>query len=150
MHLLKEGQSATLKLDAIQDTEFHGTVTDLGNVTVDKSETRGQLAWLYGTAESSGIRVFEVRIKIAEHDKRIRPGLNGDVKITIEEMKDVLSVPVDAVFKHDGRDVAYVKRRFGYAAQPIEVGQTAEGRVVVKSGLNEGDEVSLVEPEGGS
>jgi multidrug efflux pump subunit AcrA (membrane-fusion protein) len=63
-------------------------------------------------------------------------------------MKDVLSIPVEAVFKRDGRDIAYVKQGRRFEARPIETGQTAEGRVVVKAGLNEGDEVSLVEPEG--
>ena len=147
MSLLKEGQRATLNLDAIKDVEFHGKVIELGNVTLDKSETRGLMTWLYGSAESSGIRVFEVRIRIGEHDKRIRPGLNGDVKIIIEEMKDVVSVPVDAVFKRDGRDVAYVRQGRRFVARPIETGRTADSRVVVKSGLQEGEEVSLVEPE---
>jgi multidrug efflux pump subunit AcrA (membrane-fusion protein) len=148
MHFVKEGLPAILTMDAIKDVEFHGQVSETANVTLDKSETRGLVTWIYGSAESSGIRVFEVRVKIAESDKRLRPGLNGDVKIIVEEMKDVLSIPVEAVFKRDGRDIAYVKQGRRFEARPIETGQTAEGRVVVKAGLNEGDEVSLVEPEG--
>jgi hypothetical protein len=148
MHFVKEGLPAILTMDAIKDVEFHGYVRETANVTLDKSETRGLVTWIYGSAESSGIRVFEVRVKITESDKRLRPGLNGDVKIIVEEMKDVLSIPVEAVFKRDGRDIAYVKQGRRFEARPIETGQTAEGRVVVKTGLNEGDEVSLVEPEG--
>jgi multidrug efflux pump subunit AcrA (membrane-fusion protein) len=148
IRFIKSGLRAGVNLDAIKDAQFHGQVTEIGNVAMDKSETRGHVSWLYGASESVGIRVFEVKVRMDEHDKRIRPGLNGDVKITVEEMKDVLSIPVEAVFRRAGVQVAYVKEGRRFAARPIETGKTAEGKVVVTKGLREGEEVSLVEPEG--
>jgi hypothetical protein len=148
IQLIKEGLPAIIKMDAIKDTEFHGKVVEMSNVTMDKAETRGQSAWIYGRGEAGGIRVFEVKVRIEGNDKRIKPGLNGDVKIIVEEMKDVLSIPVDAVFRRDGREIAYVKQRRGFVERPIETGKTAEGMVVVTRGLQEGEEVSLAVPEG--
>ncbi len=147
IQLIKEGQRAVIKLDAIRDMEFHGVVTEISNVTVDKSETRGQVSWVLGSTESSGIRVFEVKIRIDEKDKRIRPGLNGSVKVIVDEMQDVLSVPLDAVFKRDEQSIVYVKQGWRFVPRPITTGKTADGRVVVLEGVEAGEELSLAEPE---
>ena len=146
IRLIKEGQRATVKMDAIKNTEFHGKVCEVGNVTVDRSETRGRSSWLYGQ-ESSGIRVFKVKIRVDEKDERIKPGLNGDVKIVVEEMKNVLSIPVHGVFRRNGEEVVYVREGRRFVAHPVETGKRAEGKVVIVKGLEEGDEVSLVAPE---
>ncbi|NOZ23930.1 MAG: HlyD family efflux transporter periplasmic adaptor subunit [Planctomycetes bacterium] len=148
IRLIKEGQSATIKMDAIKDVEFHGSVYEVGNVTFDKNETRGRSAWLYGE-ESSGIRVFKVKVRIKEKDERLKPGLNGYVKIISEEMKNVLSVPVHAVFRRDGQEIVYVREGRRWAVRPVETGKTAEGRVVIAKGLSEGETVSLAAPEAG-
>ncbi|MEW6355519.1 MAG: HlyD family efflux transporter periplasmic adaptor subunit [Planctomycetota bacterium] len=146
IRLIKDGQSAVIKMDAIKDAEFHGSVCEVGNVTLDKSETRGRSAWLWGE-ESSGIRVFKVKVRIQEKDERLKPGLNGDVKIVVEEMKNVLSVPLHAVFKRDGQPIVYVREGRRWAARPVEAGKTAAGKIIIVKGLGGGEEVSLMAPE---
>lgn len=144
--LIRLGQRATLKMDAIKDVEFQGKVSEVGNVTTDKGEARGRAAWLYG-GEGTAIRVFKVKVKMDQYDPRVRPGLNGNVKIIVEEMKNVLSIPEDGVFRRDGCLVSYVKEGRRLVPRPIETGKSAEGKVVILKGLAEGEEISLTAPE---
>lgn len=63
------------------------------------------------------------------------------------EQGDAIIVPRQAVFERDGR--MYVHRQEGsrFEAVEVELGSSSAGRVVITSGLAEGDRIALRDPE---
>lgn len=77
------GQDAKIELDAMPDTSFKGTVTEVGNAATN--------------AGSTGVTNFLVRILLLEQVEGIKPGMTATVDITTDKRKDVLFVPIQAV-----------------------------------------------------
>ena len=66
----------------------------------------------------------------------------------MSENPDVLYVPVSAVFVDDlDRTVVYVRDGETVRSQPVELGGSTERVAIVRSGIEEGDQVLLVPPE---
>jgi HlyD family secretion protein len=80
---VKVGQDAKIELDALPDTSFKGTVTEVGNAAAN--------------AGSSGVTNFTVKILLLEKVEGIKPGMTATVDITTDRRKDVLYVPIQAV-----------------------------------------------------
>ena len=131
---VEEGLPVKVGFDAFPDVELEGVVTDVANVGEKK---RG-----------SDIKVFQVLIKLKEIDKSIRPGMTTSNKILTFERKDVLSVPLEAVFTQDS--IAYVFKKSGFSInkKQVKIGDSNNVSVIIKEGLSENDEVYLNKPEG--
>ena len=83
----------------------------------------------------SGATVYSVKVKLAGANLgQLRLGMNGDARIIVHQVKQVLSLPLDAVV--DG----FVLLPDG-KKKPVAVGAEGEDTVEIKSGLGEGDAV---------
>lgn len=122
-----------IKPDAFSDHTFSGTVNSIANLAVNKDG-------------SSKIKVFPVEILLNESDKNLLPGLTVSCRIIIDEIEDVLYIPLDAVRPEGDKSFVYKKSGTGYDKIEIETGQNNSDYVVVVSGLKEGDEIALVDP----
>jgi HlyD family secretion protein len=82
----------------------------------------------------------------------LQPGMACTVKVTAYQKKDALKVPAAAVFTDDGEDdghYVYLAARDGKPEKrSVKVGKTAGDRTEIREGLQEGDEILLVRPEG--
>jgi len=90
---LVAGQKAKVRVDAVADVEYQGTVSEIGSSAVTKA--------------SAGVRVFNVKILFDQPDQRLRPGMTAQVDIVTERAVQALSVPVQSVVE---RDPAKLKR----------------------------------------
>jgi HlyD family secretion protein len=89
-------------VDAIPDTTFEGTVTEIGN-TAKRSIT--------STIE--GQTNFEV-VVVFDHDvPAVRPGMTADVDIATGTHGDVLTVPIQAVVVRTERELERANRKRG-------------------------------------
>jgi len=131
---VEEGLPVKVGFDAFPDVELEGVVTDVANVGEKK---RG-----------SDIKVFQVLIKLKEIDKSIRPGMTTSNKILTFERKDVLSVPLEAVFTQDSITYVFKKSGFSINKKQVKIGDSNNDSVIIKEGLSENDEVYLNKPEG--
>ena len=148
--LLKLDQHAEIRLDAVQDTRFTGKVIEIGAIAREKGEKRTG-HWWRGQAgrEDSGIRVFDIKIRLDGADPRLRSNMAGSAQIVIEQIPNAVSIPLTAVFKRsDGTSYAYVVEEGRAVRRTIRIGRSTEGRVVVAEGLAENEVVCLAEPEG--
>jgi multidrug efflux pump subunit AcrA (membrane-fusion protein) len=74
----------------------------------------------------------------------LKPGMSADVEVTIEQHENVLTVPVDAVVQTAEGTFCWVKTANGATQRrALQLGDTDGQSVVVKAGLQEGDEVWL-------
>ncbi|WP_187355331.1 efflux RND transporter periplasmic adaptor subunit ['Paenibacillus yunnanensis' Narsing Rao et al. 2020] len=80
------GQAATITLDALEDQEFSGKVIEIAKEG----------------SSSNGVSLFDVTVGLDESDG-VLVGMSAEVAITIEEKKDVLTVPIEAVSEVNGK-----------------------------------------------
>src|SRR5947209_14921039 len=82
---VKVGDKASVKVDAYGDRKFKGTVVQIANT----GKTTGT-----GTQEE--VTNFQVKLRIDDHDVRLRPGLSCTADIETDMVKDVVAVPMEA------------------------------------------------------
>jgi HlyD family secretion protein len=131
---IKKNLTVKVGFDAFPDIEMVGVVTDVANVGENK---RG-----------SDVKVFQVSIKLEGSDKNIRPGMTTSNKILTFEQKDVLSIPLEAIFSKDSITYVYKKSGFSVTKKQVKIGDSNNDSVIITDGLNEEDIVYLNKPEG--
>jgi RND family efflux transporter MFP subunit len=136
------GTRAELRLDAYPGARFKGEVVHVGALARQKISR--------ATGKPTGVKVFDVKIRVSEADPRLRPGLSATVDFLVDELNDALYVPIAAVFVDElDRMVAYRKVEGDVEARPLVLGGSTDRIAVVSEGLEEGDQVLLVAPEPG-
>lgn len=127
---IKLDQRVELRLDAVPGPVFEGKISDIG--TLAHRKERG-----------SRINVFDVKVLLDSTDDRLKPGMSARVDIIIDIFEDVLSIPIEAVFERDDTTIVY---NAGGDMIVVSLGLRNDNSVIITSGLEEGDEVSLVDP----
>ena len=89
---------------------------------------------------------YEVFVDIVETSDLIRPGLRGKVEIITERIEDVIQTPVSALLRENDRYFVLVKKGDDLEVRAVEIGSNNEQFVVIKSGVDVGEEV-LVDPD---
>ena len=132
---LREGMAAEIRVEAHPEVTYNGRIRRMSALARRKSRY-------------SPVQYFEVELELETTDpERMKPGQRLRATLLIEDLDDVLTIPREAVFDgEDGAKIAY--RRSGGGFEPVEIvlGPAALGRVVVESGLEEGDFVALQDP----
>ncbi len=100
-----------------------------------------------------GSRTFPARVSVANADANLMPGLSATVTLHLPTASRHVTIPRDALLRHpDGRTTAWVVENASTGAtaaeRVIEIGNTFDGRVEVRSGLSEGDLVVVEGNEG--
>jgi hypothetical protein len=132
---LREGMPAEVIVEAHPDVTFNGRIRRLSALARRKSRY-------------SPVQYFEIDLELEKTDpERMKPGQRVRATILIENLDDVLTIPRGAVFDgENGAKIAYVQTLSGFEPVEIILGPAALGRVVVESGLEEGDIVALQDP----
>src|SRR5512135_802402 len=124
-------QAATLSLDAIPNTTYHGQVVEVSQAG----------------DSSSGAVNFTVTVQVTDADAQVKPGMTVAVTITTKDVKDQLLVPNRAVRTLDGSRVVYILENG--QAKPIKVnlGVSSDTDSAVTGGaLKQGDLIILNPP----
>lgn len=87
-------------------------------------------------------RTLRVRVELPNPDGRLRPGLTAQVRLNRTSEQAVLWVPSEAVIR-TGRRALVMLAEDGGRYRPVEVrpGPESDGRTVILSGLEEGQQV---------
>ncbi|MCX6226307.1 MAG: HlyD family efflux transporter periplasmic adaptor subunit, partial [Bacteroidia bacterium] len=125
--------SVVIKADAYSDSTYTGKISTVANLAQNKDY-------------ESKIKIFPVQIKIDGIHKSLLPGLTVSCKIKIREIKDVLFIPVEGIFKSQGMEYVYVKSGSGFKRKDVKIGAINTDYAVVDEGLAEKDEVALSDP----
>jgi HlyD family secretion protein len=130
---LEKGMPVTVELDAFPGTRLSGTVEKVNEYPLPSG-------WWAGN-----VKEYEAIVKIKDFpaDLDLRPGMTAKVSIRVEQLSDVLVVPVEAVLAHGSQNVCVVRNARGLEARPVVLGPTNDKEVVVEKGLEEGEQVVL-------
>jgi hypothetical protein len=131
------GQPATVRVEALPDRELRAHVD-----TISALAKADFTSW-------PPPRNFDVRVAFDDRDDRMRPGMTATIRIATETLRDVLTVPAQAVFSNGGADVVYVVKGGGAERRGVTVERRNADRAALKSGVEPGDRVALVEPTPG-
>jgi multidrug efflux pump subunit AcrA (membrane-fusion protein) len=124
------GQRASITFEAIPEQKMTGVVKEVAVLPdpVNFFEPKVYTAW----------------VDIDIQWPRLRPGMQAQVEIHIPELDNVLSVPYKALLFFDRKHHLAVKKPDGgFAWREVAIGQSDDKTAVIKSGLREGDVVSL-------
>lgn len=123
------------------------------SITLDADPTKrltGKVSQVANVGEqrpNSDAKVFEVKILVQEADTTLRPGMTTGTAIETYAVKDALFVPLEAVMAEG--EVPYVYKRVGSGLrrQEVETGAMNDDEVVIRRGVEDGDELLLSAPQ---
>ena len=128
-----KGLNVEIRPDAFSESKFTGTVMEVANLAVNKQG-------------STKIKVFPVEIYLNETHKDLLPGLTVSCRIIVDKLEDVLYVPIDAIHTEAGKNFVYKKSGASFEKVEVETGRSNSDYTIIASGLNEGDEIALIDP----
>lgn len=136
--LVKPGQSAVIKVDALPNKQYHGRVSEVGS--------KG-----FSRPAQPDVTFFDVEILLDDPDEDLRPGMSVRAEINTAVHSNALVVPIQAVVERDIKDekagttdeadVIYVVENGKAVQRKVETGISDETRVEILSGVKSGDKV---------
>lgn len=117
------GQRTRISVDAYPDEVFPGKV-------------------IYISSEAttvSGLTVIEVKIELEGSFSQLKPGLTASADIVIQEARNVLILPVEAMNERNGGYFVLVSSEGNPLPREIITGASDGDYIEIKSGLKEGD-----------
>lgn len=147
---IQRGMAVTLTFDSLPDVEVTGNITFISPSARPKGETSsgGSGRSTANAAATGKARVFPITVSFPAENLRVRPGMTAQVKIVVEEVKDVVAVGLPGVFVEEGQSVVYVKNGGEtFERREVEIGISDNQVVEIKSGLEVGDELATVKPK---
>lgn len=129
------GQECIIKVDAVPDARLTGKVEWLSPIAT--------LVFRRIPPEKN----FPAHASIDNLNTQLRPGMSATVEVVVERRPNVLVVPSKASFQIEGRPTVFVREGNGFRRQPISVAARNSNEIVVAEGLEEGEEIALVNPE---
>lgn len=154
--LLSVGDTARVRVDALQDRVYSGVVYEISHSPKTSAA---------GTQEE--VVNFEVRIRFVDADERMRPGMSVSVDIETETKPNVVAIPIQAVTvdkaqltssvttdanvqdrasdaakrKDRPQSLVWVSDGKTVSPRPVETGISDQGFIEITKGLSKGDQV---------
>jgi HlyD family secretion protein len=136
LYKVKIGQQAAVRIDAYPALTFTAEVQSIGALAAEEQPGHG------------GGKYFQLILTLNGQDLRLRPGMTARVLIKAESAQNVLLLPVQAVFRdNDGKTFCYRTTALGLQKVAVSIGRDNDLQVEIISGLDQGDQVSLVPPD---
>jgi hypothetical protein len=117
----------------IQDREFQGEVKQIANQPEPTSFF------------SSSVKEYATYVRIDGAPEGLKPGMTAEVEILMADLKNVLSVPVQAVVEIGGKFYVWVRKDGSLERRPVLIGVTNNTRIEVKDGVAQ-DELVVLNP----
>ena len=125
------GQAARIKVESFKDKTFQGKVTKIAPLGVEKDN----------------VTTFEVRVSIDNPGGELKANMTANAEILLEEHKNVLTVPEQAVLYDKDRNASVEipdpKQKTGRRKVDIKAGISNGTKTEILAGLNSGDIVIL-------
>jgi HlyD family secretion protein len=125
------GQAARIKVESFKDKTFQGKVTKIAPLGVEKDN----------------VTTFEVRVSIDNPGGELKANMTANAEILLEEHKNVLTVPEQAVLYDKDRNASVEipdpKQKTGRRKVDIKAGISNGTKTEILAGLNPGDTVIL-------
>lgn len=127
---LTKGQMVEVNMSDSSDTPVKARIEFIAPLALVKNNIKG----------------FEVHALIEDDNGRLKPGMSVSMNVPVGKADHAVSVPVSAVFKDSKQNVVYVRKGGSTEKRRVTVGVNNLSFVEIKSGVDAGEEILLVEP----
>ena len=110
---VKLGEDAEVTIDALPGKFFKGKVTEVGTQAVLRSSG---LASTQSTTGNQEAKDFKVVVTLQNPPDGLRPGLSSTAKITTEQKKNVMTIPIQALAVRQQKDLEEAAKQAGRSA----------------------------------
>lgn len=130
------GQTALIRVDAEPGIVLEGRVAELA-VLPDSSSSR----------YTPNLKVYPATIHIHGTHAWMKPGMNAKVEVLVDQLADVMFVPVQSIEVENDHHFCYVNAGSGLERRSVETGLFNDEFIEVKTGLQPGEMVALSLPK---
>lgn len=125
---IKLNQPTTIILDSYPDQKIESAISFISFTPVQ--------------GETSTVYRVKFNLKVENKDFKYRIGMNGDAKIKLDEAKNVLVIPIEAVYEEKEEKFVYLRNTKGkIEKRVIKTGLESDTEIEITEGLKEGDTV---------
>lgn len=132
---VRPDQPATIIVDAFPDKTFHGKVLKVAPLP---DSQQGFL--------NPDVKVYTTRVTLEDSDDSVKPGMSAKVEILVDQLHNVLIVPIQAVVIREGKKLCYVMASDTPQPRVVSTGTFNDTFVEIIGGLEEGEKVLLNPP----
>jgi HlyD family secretion protein len=130
------GQPVKVRVDAEPGKELDGRVAELA-VLPDSSSSR----------YTPNLKVYPCTIHIDGYHPWMKPGMNAKVEIIVNQLADVLYVPVQSIEVEQDHHFCYISNNGALERRQISTGLFNDEFIEVRDGLKGGEAVALALPK---
>lgn len=127
---IQTGQSVEVNVNSADDKPIRARIEFMAPLATVKNNIKG----------------FEVQALIEDNDGRLKPGMSVSMDVPVARASRAVSVPLTAVFRENKDKIVYVRKGTATEKRKVVVGVSDLSFAEIKSGLDEGEEILLVEP----
>jgi len=132
---VRPGQPATIVMDAFPDKVLEGEVLEVAPLP---DQQRGFM--------NPDLKVYETLVRIDGTHDFLRSRMSCKVQILVEQLEDVIIVPIQVVSNRAGGKVVFVITSQGHQERVVRTGLFNDTFVEIIEGLEAGEEVMLNPP----
>ncbi|HOB73996.1 MAG TPA: efflux RND transporter periplasmic adaptor subunit [Phycisphaerae bacterium] len=131
VEMISKGLPATVEIEGFTGQRFTGHVSNIAVLANARH-------W-----SNRNLKEYETEILLDGTFTQLKPGATARAEILVTELKDVLAVPVQAIFAKGGKYFVFLDE--GEKVRPVEVkvGLASTEYVEIKEGLSEGATIRL-------
>ena len=130
---IKVDLPVNVTLDAYSDTSFSGRITEVATLARTKDR-------------ESKVKVFDAVARLDSSDEKLLPGMTISCEIVVARLADTLFIPLEAVFKEEGKTIVFRKNGGDFEKSEVALGQENDNYTLILAGLEEDDQVALSDP----
>lgn len=128
-----KGLRVEIRPDAFSDSIYSGEIISIANLAMRKDD-------------DSKIKVFPIEILIEEKTDKLMPGLTVGCQILIEEIDNVVFVPVEGLFSDGDKDYVFIKSGSGYKRREVVTANSNNDFIIIKEGVSDSEIIALADP----
>jgi multidrug resistance efflux pump len=133
---IRIGQPCRVTVDAEQGKTLEGVVAELA-VLPDSGSSR----------YTPNLKVYPAVVHINGSQDWLKPGMNAKVEIIVNQLEDILYVPVQSIEVENDHYFTYVDTGSELERREVETGSFNDQFIEIKGGLNLGEKVALAIPK---
>lgn len=132
---VQKDQHARMRVDAYPNVQLEGEVQKIALLP----DTQNR--WM-----NPDMKLYETKVLIKGAYDWLKPGMTVETEIVVQELPDVVQVPLPAVSSDNGQQVCFVVHGSELERRVVETGEFNESMIELKKGVTEGETVVLRAP----
>jgi HlyD family secretion protein len=126
---IRPGQKVIVRLDALPAVPFHGIISTLGKVCIERDDKK----------------IFPVEVIISESDLRLKPGMTVSCEYITYEAEDEVYVPSNCILEENKHFYLFIRKRGKLRKTEVKTGLSNNSFTIISGDLKPGQALELPE-----